>query len=76
MAKEPIRARIRRLYVLPRWRRRGIASALLDAVAAHAADHFSKLTAFSVDAGVVDFYRACGFRAVHAIPKRSAECDL
>ena len=68
--------RVRRLYVLPEWRRRGVASALLEALGAHAAGHFDKLTAFTVDPGVVRFYLARGFRPVTGMTKRSVERDL
>ena len=68
--------RVRRLYVLPEWRRRGVASALLEAISEHAVDHFAKLTAFTVDQGVVGFYLACGFDPVRGITKRSVQRDL
>lgn len=52
--------RVRRLYVLPAYRRSGIGQALLEAVIAHAHDYFDLLRVRTEAAD--DFYHARGFR--------------
>jgi GNAT superfamily N-acetyltransferase len=68
--------RVRRLYVLPEWRRGGVATALLEAISSQAAAHFAKLTAYTTDRDVVGLYLACGFVPVTGVTKRSVERNL
>jgi GNAT superfamily N-acetyltransferase len=56
--------RVRRLYVLPAHRRSGIGRALLEAVIAHARDHFDLLRVRTEAADA--FYVARGFRRDHS----------
>jgi GNAT superfamily N-acetyltransferase len=52
--------RVRRLYVLPTHRRSGVGQALLEAVIAHAPNHFGLLRVRTDAAG--EFYTARGFQ--------------
>ena len=68
--------RVRRLFVLPEWRRKGVASALAETVEQQARDHFDVLTAFTTDAGARAFYEGRGFETVVGVPKRSFQLRL
>lgn len=59
-AHDPGTGRVRRLYVLPAHRRKGVGRALIEAIIAHGRSHFVLLRA-RTDAAT-DFYTACGFR--------------
>jgi len=59
-AHDPCTGRVRRLYGLRAYRRSGVGRALLDAVIAHAHDHFNRLRVRTEAAG--DFYAVKGFR--------------
>ena len=59
-AHDPRTGRVRRLYVLPAYRRGGVGRALLEAVIASAQHHFDLLRVRSETAS--DFYTASGFR--------------
>ena len=56
--------RVRRLYVLPQARRRGIGAALVAAIEAHAAETFSLLQLRTHDRAAGAFYVAQGFLPV------------
>src|SRR5262249_4135249 len=59
-AHAPCAGRVRRLYVLAAHRGRGVGRLLLEAVVAHAYDHFSLLRVRTEAAS--DFYTTRGFR--------------
>jgi GNAT superfamily N-acetyltransferase len=63
-AHDPHVGRIRRLYVVPAYRRQGVGRALLESAVAHAAGHFSVLRARTDAAD--QFYTAHGFRRLAA----------
>lgn len=63
--------RVRRLYVLPCWRRQGVARQLMDAVEEMATGNFSMLTAFTTEWSAAAFYAARGYEPVSGIIKRS-----
>jgi GNAT superfamily N-acetyltransferase len=76
-ARDPRTGRVRRLYVLPAHRGSGAGRALLEAVIAHARDHFDLLRVRTEAAG--DFFTAHGFRrdasgteATHVLGLRDA----
>lgn len=60
--------RVRRLYVLPDARRRGIGRALVDAVVGGARTHFAVLRLRTHDSLADAFYRAYGFVPVEGDP--------
>jgi len=68
--------RIRRLYVAPEWRRRGVATALVGEVTATARENFATLTAFTTAPAAGAFYRAHGFKPVTGVTRRSFEMRL
>lgn len=68
--------RVRRLYVIPEFRRQGIASALLENVIAVARLHFSLVNAFTTNPAAIRFYTARGFRTVAGVERRSVELPL
>jgi GNAT superfamily N-acetyltransferase len=68
--------RVRRLYVMPEWRRLGVATALLSDVIAMARDNFATLTAFTTAHTAGAFYRAHGFEPVTGVARRSFEMRL
>ena len=68
--------RVRRLYVIPAWRRKGAVSRLTDAVAESARHHFAVLAAFTTDPRAMAFYRARGYETVVGVTKRSFELSL
>ena len=75
-AAEERTGRVRRLYVLPEWRRLGIASELVDLVEEQAEQRFAVLTAFTTDSGAAAFYRARGYEPVVGVVKRSFQLRL
>ncbi|MCP4964888.1 MAG: GNAT family N-acetyltransferase [bacterium] len=68
--------RVRRLYVIPQWRKKGAASQLADAVELHARKHFALLTAFTSDPAARAFYEARGYETVVGVNKRSFQLCL
>lgn len=68
--------RVRRLYVLPGHRRKGTATALVDAIEDAARNEFEVLSVFTTDPGAGLFYEARGFRRVAGMPRRSHELTL
>jgi GNAT superfamily N-acetyltransferase len=54
--------RVRRLYVSAAVRRGGIGRALVDAITAHARDHFALLVLFTDNPEADAFYRRLGFQ--------------
>lgn len=68
--------RVRRLYVVPEWRRRGVATALLGEVIATARASFATLTVFTTAQAAGAFYRAHGFEPVTGVTRRSFEMRL
>ncbi len=68
--------RVRRLYVSPERRRRGVASRLLDQVEEFARRHHEIVTAFTTDPQAAALYRSRGYRSVVGVTKRSFQLDL
>ncbi len=62
--REPRTGRVRRLYVAPPYRRRGLGSALVRRVIARATGHFLRLRAYDPDADVAAFFESVGFEPV------------
>jgi len=56
--------RVRRMYVHPAYRGHGVGRALLDAVLARAAGHFSVLTLFTENPLAARMYESAGFERV------------
>jgi GNAT superfamily N-acetyltransferase len=54
--------RVRRVYVLTKWRRRGIGRKLMDQIIAEARLYFQLLTLRTFDEPADKFYRALGFQ--------------
>jgi len=63
--------RVRRIFVDPRYRNHGIASALLTAIESHAVSNFSDLNLFTTSEQASNFYLRRGFEIRHGIPKIS-----
>ena len=63
--------RVRRVYVHPRWRRRGIAARLMACIEAHACHHFEWLNLFTSSPSAGEFYLSLGFQAVRGAHKIS-----
>jgi GNAT superfamily N-acetyltransferase len=61
-AHDPRVGRVRRLYIAREHRRKGVGQALLEAVVAHARDHFRLLRVRTEEAG--EFYTSNGFRCI------------
>ena len=53
--------RVRRLYVAPAWRRRGVGSALVGAILSTAEGSFEIVHVRTYDRGAAAFYRSLGF---------------
>lgn len=62
----PRSGRIRRLYVVPRFRRKGLARTLVDELIQHAVLHFDTLTVNVGKAEAREFYEGLGFVPVHS----------
>jgi GNAT superfamily N-acetyltransferase len=60
-ASDKSTGRIRHLYVHTSWRRRGVASAILDDLERKASGHFKTLTLRTDNPGASLFYQAFGF---------------
>ena len=58
---DPAIGRVRHLYVLPDWRRRGVARAMMAPVIAEARGHFIALTLRTRNPAADRFYRELGF---------------
>lgn len=58
---EPGIGRIRHVYVMPGYRRRGLGKLLVEALIDHAAEHFSTLTLRTMTEEASTFYKALGF---------------
>jgi len=58
-------ARLRRLYVLPAFRRRGVGSALVSHAIQDAVEHFTVVRLRTLDEGSAQFFEALGFRPVN-----------
>ena len=56
--------RLRRLYVSPAWRRKGVARRLVEAALVHARECFPVVRVRTYSADADRFYRAIGFSAV------------
>ena len=56
--------RVRRLYVLPSHRRRGVARGLVSTVIERARSHFELLVVRTYDETALSFYAALGFETV------------
>lgn len=65
--------RVRRLYVLPAFRRGGIASLLMGAVEKHAARHFQRIQLYTASEAASRFYLQLGYSAVEGRAKVSHE---
>jgi GNAT superfamily N-acetyltransferase len=68
--------RVRHVYVLAAWRRRGIGKILVQRIVAEARLHFRRLTLRTLDAQADAFYRAIGFQPSGAIKDASHIMDL
>jgi len=68
-ASEPGVGRVRRMYVLPEYRRQGIGAKLMDAVIERAETHFHLLVLNTGDAGASTFYQSLGFAGTATIPR-------
>ena len=68
--------RLRRLYVAPAMRRRGVASRLTQAVLGASADAFSLVRLRTFDLEASAFYLALGFAAVVSDPQASHELRI
>lgn len=68
--------RVRRLYVIPSWRRKGAASQLVGAIEESARGYFALLTAFTTDPRAHAFCQARGYETVVGVPKRSFQLAL
>ena len=66
--------RVRHLYVLADWRRKGVGRRLIEAVIAEAKLHFDQLTLWTNDAA--PFYRSLGFTEDDTIPKATHHMAL
>ncbi len=54
--------RLRRLYILPAFRRRGVGSSLVGHALQHAEEHFAVVRLRTLDPGSAQFFEALGFR--------------
>lgn len=57
--------RIRRVYIHPHFRRRGLGRLLMAALEQHARGHFGQLLLFTTDANAAEFYTQLGYQSVH-----------
>ncbi len=69
---------MRHLYVLPRYRRKGIAKRLIGKIIDKSKESFSvlRLRANSLDLGSHEFYLACGFIATQGDEFETHRVDL
>ena len=58
---ESAAGRLRRFYVLEKWRRRGVGSALLKAIESHASHYFPTIQLYTPSAAAAAFYEASGY---------------
>lgn len=68
--------RLRHLYVVPAYRRRGIGRALVTHLLAHAKGHFRTIRLRTDSAGADTFYLALGFNRAPGNPDATHELDL
>lgn len=68
--------RIRRLYVHPGWRGRGVGRMLLAAIEAHAATRFTRVVLYTDRAASARILEQLGYRRVLGHPQRSHEKRL
>ncbi|MCZ6643720.1 MAG: GNAT family N-acetyltransferase [Gammaproteobacteria bacterium] len=66
-------ARVRRVFVAPAVRRRGVASVLMDEIERIARGHFSKVQLYTTSATASHFYIARGYSPVYGRPRVSHE---
>lgn len=69
-------ARVRRLYVLPSVRRKGVASRLMEEIERHAALHFQRIQLYTGSSEAGSFYTRLGYREVSGKHKVSHEKAL
>ncbi len=60
--------RVRRFYVSPSYRGRGVGNALLQALVRHGKEHFNVLTLYTDTKKADLFYRRCGFTSCDEFP--------
>ncbi|WP_110517300.1 GNAT family N-acetyltransferase [Herpetosiphon llansteffanensis] len=65
--------RIRHVYVLPAWRRHGLAKQLVLHSLKHAAGHFAKISLYTNNPAAAKLYEACGFEPATGLV-RSTHC--
>ncbi|MEZ5553805.1 MAG: GNAT family N-acetyltransferase [Pseudomonadales bacterium] len=73
---EDIVARVRRLYVLPDFRRRGIATRLMRQIERKAAQHFRRIQLYTNSGSASQFYSRLGYSKVSDRRKVSHEKRL
>jgi GNAT superfamily N-acetyltransferase len=73
-ARDPRIGRVRRLYVAPAHRHRGVGRVLLETVVTHARGHFSRLRVRTEAGG--DFYTAHGFQRTALDPEVTHVLEL
>jgi GNAT superfamily N-acetyltransferase len=61
--------RVRHVYILNAYRRRGVGKCLLDALIQHAGEHYSLLTLRTPTPAAAAFYEAIGFARETVIPE-------
>jgi ribosomal protein S18 acetylase RimI-like enzyme len=67
-AGDPRVGRVRHLYVLTAWRRRGLARGLVEAVVAAAGGTFDRLRLRTANPAAARLYEALGFRPCAGVP--------
>jgi GNAT superfamily N-acetyltransferase len=68
--------RVRRLYVLKKYRRNGIAKKLMEAIIEHARGNFRLIVLFTDNQVAEKFYLAIGFKVSFNFPKSSHYLEL
>ncbi|QDQ29259.1 GNAT family N-acetyltransferase [Chitinimonas arctica] len=70
---DPHLGRVRRVYVHPDFRRRGVGTALIRTIETHAAGRFKRLVLFTESWAAAGFYDQLAYRPIVGHPQRSHE---